>query len=115
MNWTNRDQIPVVDRTQDLTFKWSGGDSSKLVMLAGVGTNQATQALAGFFCFVPSAPGGFTVPASVLGNLPPGGTDTLGALLVGSFPGTYPKFSASGLDSGLIFNANLFLTTVGFK
>ena len=113
--WTNRDQLSVVNRSQDLTFKWSGGDSSKLVMLAGVGTNQATQALAGFFCFVPSAPGSFTVPSSVLGNLPAGGTDTVGALLVGSFPGSYPKFSASGLDSGLIFNANLFLTTVGFK
>lgn len=115
VSWTNRDQITALDRTQDLTFKWSGGDSSKLVMLAGVGANQATQALAGFFCFVPSAPGSFTVPSSVLGNLPAGGTDSLGAVLVGSFPSSYPKFSASGIDSGLIFNANLFLTTVGIK
>jgi hypothetical protein len=107
--------MTLVDRAQDLTFKWSGGDDSKLVMLAGAGADQATQALAGFFCFVPSKPGSFTVPASVMRNLPSGGTDTLGAVLVGSFPSTYPTFSASGLDSGLIFNANLSITTVTFK
>ncbi len=115
ITWTNRDQMALVDRTQPLTFKWSGGDSSKLVMLAGVGANQSTQALAGFFCFVPSTPGSYTVPASVLGNLPAGGTDSLGAVLVGSFPSQYPTFTASGLDSGLIFNANLSLSTVTLK
>ncbi|MBZ5608499.1 MAG: hypothetical protein LAP38_09590 [Acidobacteriia bacterium] len=115
VTWTNRDQMAQIDRTQDLTFKWSGGDSSKLVMLAGLGADQNTQALAGFFCFVPSTPGSFTVPTSVLGNLPAGGTNALGAVLVGSFPSTYPTFTASGLDSGLIFNANLSLATVTFK
>ncbi len=115
VSWTNRDQITQVDRAQDLTFKWSGGDDSKLVMLAGVGADQATQALAGFFCFVPSKSGSYTVPASVMRNLPAGSADALGAVLVGSFPGSYPTFSAGGLDSGLIFNANLFITTVTFK
>ncbi|HEV2175020.1 MAG TPA: hypothetical protein VGR71_15710, partial [Nitrospira sp.] len=71
-------------------------------------------AAAGFYCFVPSEPGQFTVPASMLGNLP--GSGATGALLVGSVPsGSYPAFTASGLDFGMIFNAALSVKTVGLQ
>jgi len=108
-----------VNRASDLTLTWSGGDAAQLILIAGAGSDTNTKATAGFFCFVPAAPGRFTVPAAVLGNLPntaanPGGS--FGALLVGSLPsGNYPRFAASGLDVGLIFNAMLAAKTVAFQ
>jgi uncharacterized protein (TIGR03437 family) len=121
VQWTNRDQITTVDRTAGLTLTWSGGDAnSGLILVAGVGTDQTTNAGAGFFCFVPPAPGSFTIPASVLGNLPadpannPG--ETVGALLLGSVPGSgFPTFSAPGLDFGMIIYSALDLKTVHFQ
>ncbi len=113
VTWTN--QMTAFDRSQSLTFTWSGGDDSKLVLIAGAGLDQSSKAAGGFFCFVPSAPGSFMVPATVLGNLPPGSSSSLGAVIIGSFPTNYARFSATGLDSGLIFNATLYLTTVNIR
>ncbi len=116
--WTNRDQITTVNRASDLRLTWSGGDSSKLILIAGAATDTISTASAGFFCFVPAAPGQFTIPASVLGNLPNTATpdSALGALVVGSLPsGSYPTFTANGLNLGLIFNATLSAKTVAFE
>jgi hypothetical protein len=117
--WTNRDQITTVNRGSDLTLTWSGGDASRLILIAGVGSDTNTTATAGFFCFVPAAPGQFTVPAAMLGNLPNTASnsgDAVGALLVGSLPsGNYDTFTASGLNMGLIFNATLSAKTVAFQ
>jgi uncharacterized protein (TIGR03437 family) len=112
VTWTN--QMNTVNRNQSLTFTWSGGDDSKLVLIAGASLDQTAKAAGGFFCFVPSAPGSYTVPASVLGNMPAtvGASSSLGAMIIGSFPTNYASFTAVGLDSGLIFNATLYLTTV---
>ena len=64
-----------------------------------------------------AAPGQFTVPAAMLGNLPDtGSADAFGAIVVGSLPsGSYPTFTASGLNVGLIFNAMLSAKTVAFQ
>jgi hypothetical protein len=117
--WTNRDQISTVNRAADLTLTWSGGDASKLILIAGAASDANTTASAGFLCFVPAAPGQFTVPAEMLGNLPDTASATdssFGALLVGSLPaGSYPAFTAGGLDVGLIFNAMLSAKTVAFQ
>ena len=117
VTWTNMNQMTTIDRNQNLTFTWSGGSDSMLVLIAGAGLDQTAKDAGGFFCFVPSAPGSYTVPASVLGNLPAtvGSSSALGAVIIGSFPTNYAKFTASGLDSGLAFNATLFLTTVSLK
>ncbi len=117
--WTNRDQITAVNRASGLNLTWSGGDASKLILIAGAATNTATKAAAAFFCFVPSTPGQFTIPASTLGNLPETTSDpenALGLLLVGSVPAAgYPTFTANSLDLGLIFNAVLSAKTVPFQ
>src|SRR5579872_3076061 len=39
LNWTNRDQINSVDRTQPLTITWSGAVSSQPVEILGVGSD----------------------------------------------------------------------------
>jgi hypothetical protein len=115
--WTNRDQITTVNRASNLLLTWSGGDASKLVLIAGGGADSDTSAAAGFFCFVPAAPGQFTVPASMLGNLPASNSGSaIGLLAVGSVPsGNYPTFTARGLDFGMIINATLSATTVGLQ
>ena len=117
MVWTNRDQITTVNRGSGLLLTWSGGDASKLVLIAGAGANSDTSAAAGFFCFVPAAPGQFTVPASMLANLPASSSGSaIGALVVGSVPsGGYPTFTASGLDFGMIINATLSAKTVALQ
>ena len=115
--WTNRDEINTVNRAAGLPLTWSGGDASKLVLIAGGGAESDTAAAAGFFCFVPSAPGQFTVPASMLGNLPSSSSGSaIGVLAVGSVPSSgYPTFTASGLDFGMIINAALSLKTVALQ
>ena len=115
--WTNRDQITTVNRASNLLLTWSGGDASKLVLIAGGGADSDTSAAAGFFCFVPAAPGQFTVPASMLGNLPASSSGSaIGLLVVGSVPsGDYPTFTAHGLDFGMIINATLSAITVAFQ
>jgi hypothetical protein len=116
--WTNRDQINTVDRSAGVTLTWTGGDpTSDLVVIAGGSVNQITNAAAGFFCSAPLAAGTFTVPASVLANLPvnSAGTpeDTVGLLLVGTVPGGgFSTFSAKGLDSGLVLYGTLDIKTV---
>jgi hypothetical protein len=50
----------------------------------------------------------------MLGNLPASASGSaIGALVVGSVPsGSYPTFSASGLDFGMVINATLSAKTV---
>jgi uncharacterized protein (TIGR03437 family) len=121
MQWTNRDRILQVDRAAGLTLTWSGGDpNSQRVLIAGGSTDQKSKASAGFFCFVPGGDRTFTVPPSVLGNLPASvgakPEDSLGALLFGTLPaGGYPTFTAPGLDSGYVFYGSMSLKTVPYK
>ena len=121
VKWTNRDQIASIDRSAGVTVNWSGGDAaSELALVAGIGIDQVTNASSAFFCFVPLAPGSFTVPPSVLANLPPSvaanPSETLGLLLVGAVPSSgLGTFSATGLDDGLIFYLGLDIKTVGIQ
>jgi hypothetical protein len=110
--WTNRDATVEMNRSAGLPLTWSGGDASKLVIIGGISAEQESGGTAGFFCFVPAAPGNFTVPASVLANLP-GGAEALGVVIVGSVPtGNVPTFSASGIEKGVLVNVALFGKTV---
>jgi hypothetical protein len=121
LQWTNRDQITTIDRSQGLTLTWSGGDpNAQRVLIAGGSADQKSKAAGGFFCFVPAAPRSFTVPPSVLGNLPASVgdklEDSIGALLFGTLPaGNYQKFTAAGLDAGYIFYGSMSLKTVPYK
>ena len=116
--WSNRSQISPIDRSTPLTIKWSGGDASKLVLIAGSSTDLTMNTSVGFVCFAPSAPGSFTVPVSALANLPAtlGIANTAGMLMVATIPGgSYPTFQASGLDAGFIFTMNLAESAVDIK
>ncbi len=73
--WSN--QAASIDRTQPFTLKWTGGDSAGYVRIAtasGFGGTSGAQGNVSVVCSAPASAGQFTIPASVLGNLPPSGT-----------------------------------------
>jgi hypothetical protein len=105
LTWTNKDTV-TLDRAAGGTFTWSGGTDAQYVMLAGGGQSADGQASVGFICFVPAAPGTFTVPASVLANLPPPDPAQNGqnaGLVFGVVPAVQTHFTAPGLDDGVVF------------
>jgi hypothetical protein len=106
--WTNRNELTSVDRSQDLTVTWSGGVSDKeYVVIVGLSASQ--QAIGGFYCVENASAGKFTVPAWVLSSLPASATFTEGdltltggALGVGTAPFTNAgRFITPGLNFGV--------------
>ncbi|MGP0070753.1 MAG: hypothetical protein ACLPWF_02305 [Bryobacteraceae bacterium] len=96
LSWTNPDIGTTIDRSQDLTAKWTGGNPGSYVFVTGVSTSKATSTTPsvtlGFTCLVKASDGQVTVPSYILSALPPG---TGGMAMQNDF---YSKFSASGLD-----------------
>jgi hypothetical protein len=106
LNWTNRDQLIFVDRTQPLTFSWTGGDSSSPVFAAGGAVDIPNNATSLFLCLAAPGSTSFTVPAAVLANIPASGArlkSSLAAIYLGQWNINSPTpFSASGLDKGIL-------------
>jgi uncharacterized protein (TIGR03437 family) len=112
--------IPAsVNRAQDLTITWTGGTGFSAVSIIGYTGVAATASLNSYVEFVCSAlasAGQFTIPASILSLLPPGGYGLPGKpgvnIQVAGIP-TNPYFTATGspgIDVG-IFSA--FITSGG--
>jgi uncharacterized protein (TIGR03437 family) len=110
ITWTNQGQISRIDRSQGIFLTWSGGDSSRqFVRILGISESSPTPAnnvSGAFVCSVPLELGSFTVPPSVLANLPASvqiGSNSTGLLLVGTSPKIdVPNVNASGLDFGFV-------------
>jgi hypothetical protein len=120
VNWTDRSRIKQVDRNSGVTFNWSGGSSSQIVLVGGASTDQKNQVAAGFFCSAPAAQGSFTVPPNVLASLPASlgenAEQSLGALMLGTMPDApFQTFTASGLDTGLALYFLVNVATVPYK
>ncbi len=110
--WTNQASTTELNRNAPLTVTWSGGDATKEVIVAAAGVDQNSNAAAGFYCFVKSEPGSFTVPAAMLSNLP-AGAETAAAVIVGDVQvGNIVTFAASGVDKGIVVNGTLNVQTV---
>ena len=100
--WTNRLPVPAtVNRSQPLTITWSNGYPGALVYING--QSQVSQGVgANFTCWADASAGTFTLPAAVLGAVPP--TYSVQGRAQGSldvyqvFLG--PAFSAPGIDLG---------------
>jgi hypothetical protein len=122
VDWTNKNAITTVNRSQGVTVTWSGGDPNGTVQIYGYSVSDASEnAVAGFFnCIERNSAGRFTVPASVLLALPatPSGGISLGAPLAGLSIGGVSNpvsFTAPGLDVGTIFSTNVLLKSVNFQ
>lgn len=99
--WTNLMAIPsVIDSTQDLTLKWTGGNPSGVVAItANSSTAYSGGTISGaVYCHAPVSAGQFTIPSSALLSLPESSTE--GSLLF--VTADQSSFSAPGMDAGII-------------
>jgi hypothetical protein len=123
LQWTNRDSISAVSRSQDLRVTWSGGDPSReYVTLVGVSMRTTPEVGAAFICTERAAAQALTVPALVLSALPASqaGGSVLGMptgmLMLGSAPLMEPsKFRATGLDVGYFYYTMLSGKSVTYQ
>ena len=110
----NADDLKTITRGAGLTVRWTGGDSTVPVQISGasptINPDGTAGASTGFVCLAANLDGRFTVPSSVLTQLP--ATTTLGGagfelLLRGSVSvttaGKGTRITASGVD---YFTAN---------
>ena len=100
--WIDRDQTRVVDRTRGVTVHWKNGRPDQLMVILARNIDQLTTALGTCICTAFGPAGQFTIPASLLANVP--ATQDLAGipyeeLVVGSFS-TRPGIKASGLTGG---------------
>jgi uncharacterized protein (TIGR03437 family) len=107
-NWTNQSAAATVDRTQGLTYTWTGGLPGTYVLLGGVSTGSGVTA--GFSCRVPVEAGQFTVPSYILLGMPAGSGGT--SIQQHDADST---FSATGLDIAGVSGVIEFSTTTTYK
>jgi hypothetical protein len=107
INWTNKDQILTIDRTQPLTLNWSGAASGSTVMILGINSDQSSDSSAAFLCVAPPNATSLTVPSYILYGV----RATRGwpyksqaQLMIGALPLSNPGiFHETGLDMGVAF------------
>ena len=104
LNWTNRNQLNVVDRTQPLTISWTGGDTGQEIALVGVGEDLPTNSTAVFKCIALPGATSLTVPPDLLANLPATRQNPLQSkdifYLVNLAGTSIQKLNAKGLTQG---------------
>jgi hypothetical protein len=115
ITWTNQSQITTVDRTQPLTFTWSG--TSYLVALEGVNYDVPTNSSTAFRCIAPSGATSFTVPPQILANFSPTQANPYSSRsFVSIASATAPvSFQATGLDNTGAYYILQQSTNVTFK
>lgn len=93
LTWTNESVAATIDRSQDLTLTWTGGNPGSYVYLGGVSTAiGAGNTALGYTCLTTADAGKFTVPSYILSALPAGSGGTNIQDQIQS------PLSASGLD-----------------
>ncbi|MGJ5818728.1 hypothetical protein [Paludibaculum fermentans] len=112
----NPDDFKVLDRNGGITVRWTGGEPSTVLTISGSSytINQQTSSAEGsaFVCIENTSAGQFTVPASILSQLPASGVIGAGGfnfITRGTFSvtasGKGSRFSTpSGLDILTVFN-----------
>lgn len=106
--WLDRDAIGTVDRSRGVTVHWKGVSPDQLVLILARNVDQITTGIGMCLCLARSAPGQFTIPASLLANVPvsrnlPG--TAYDELVLATLPSKAPQFRASGIDTGFVFSA----------
>ena len=103
LQWTNRDQLTLVDRSKPLTVSWSGGSGGQVAII-GFGVDLPTDSTTIFGCLAPQGATSFSVPPIVLSNVPATRSNPLQSksvvfLYIVPGNGTVSTFTASGLDT----------------
>jgi hypothetical protein len=123
-SFDNIDQLGTITRSQGVTVKWSGGDPNGFVNIIGTAnglfgtTPGSVSIVANFNCSERISAGQFTVPPNVLLSLPAAGSPTAasGSALGLSVGVTgVARFTAPGVDAGLLRYSSLFGRSVSFQ
>jgi uncharacterized protein (TIGR03437 family) len=106
--WSDSDQIAVVDRSRPLPIHWRGAAADRLIIMLATNVDQITTAIGTCLCAARAGAGQFTIPPALLANLPVS-RDMPGIpydrLFVASLPAkTAPPMKAPGLEGGAVFN-----------
>lgn len=107
--WTNYSSITSVSLSTPLTVTWTGGDPNWDVFLAGgteISVTGGTPVGVSFECRAHGSDSTITVPVSILHQLPPSGTESLGpnttvplgSLTMSAGPTSLSTATVSGLD-----------------
>ncbi len=123
---TNPDDFKTIIRDSGVTVRWTGGDPSVPVQITGssvaVNPDGTAQPAVRFTCLANGADGRFTVPGSILMQLPPtGGFNGAGlnVPLRGSFSvissGKGARITASGIDHLFANNAWTWTVTSEYR
>ena len=94
LTWTNTDVAASIDRSKDLTVKWTGGNPESYVFILGSSTADGI-GYGAFTCLTNTDPGQFTVPSYILSVLPAG----TGSVQVQN--AIQQPLALSGIDLGL--------------
>ncbi|WP_031499074.1 hypothetical protein [Bryobacter aggregatus] len=107
LNWTNRDSIANVSRSQSLDLTWTGGATGGFVVITGSSILSAVTdpVVTIFNCTELVSAGHFTIPQAVLSAMVPsfvnpGSTIPTGNLQITNY-NRLSRFSATGLDLGI--------------
>jgi hypothetical protein len=115
----NRFAVGGVQRGQGVTVNWSGVDAGALVQIRGVfAPNDPGSPAVTFFCVEKAGAGQFTIPANVLLSLPAAASSTAasGSALGLSVGVTgVSRFTAPGVDAGLLRYSSVFGRSVSFQ
>jgi len=98
LNWTNRDQITIVNRSQPLTLNWSGATNGQTFSILGMESDLPSNSSEVFLCVTAPGASSFTIPSQVLSALPasqPTALKSKGAIYLVATNDA--AFSASGL------------------
>ncbi len=110
LEWSNKDAITSVDRSQPLTVTWSGGPAPGHLVFGGY---MGETSGAAFLCTEDAAKGSLTVPQYVLSALP-AATSHNGYVFLAAHP-LEPRFAIPGLDIGFFFNLSSDGKAVEFR
>ena len=118
VEWTNREEVALIDRAEDLVLEWAGGAPSSVVAALGGNTDTPSNSMAAFFCLADAETGTLTVPAWVLGAIPPSRAQpdqSEGVVTLSTTGSEADRFSADGLDNGFALGLSVTGKTVIFE
>jgi uncharacterized protein (TIGR03437 family) len=116
INWPS--PPTTINRASPLNVTWTAGDSTETVVILGGSSDQDSGATGSFMCVAPAGAHSFTVPVNVLAGListtaATSSSNTAGFLgLMPMHFGNTQKFTAPGLDTGVVFDTTLTVRTV---
>ena len=117
--WTNQSATAVVNRTRPLPLQWRGAGADRYILILATNVDQVSTAIGTTVCVARGERGQFTIPASMLANLP-ASKDAPGVpydrVLLAAIPAKpAPQIAAPGLNSGAVFSVFANSRVVEFR